>query len=280
MKQLMISGRSGSGKSVVLQTLEDLQYYCVDNLPPALLPSLVEQMQNQSVDLAVSLDARNICGSDDQLPQMISRIREHLSCEIIFLDASDETLIRRFKETRRRHPLTTHEVSLHEALHKEHLLLAPLLEMVDLKIDTDKLTPQALRKLILDYINRTDTDSLSILIESFGFKYGMPQEADFIFDVRCLPNPYWDSTLRQKNGLDPVVTQFLDQQAPCHAMFNDIATFLEKWIPAYQIEHRKYLTIGVGCTGGMHRSVYIADRLYQTLSHKKYNVKIRHRDIT
>ncbi|OGT31449.1 MAG: RNase adaptor protein RapZ [Gammaproteobacteria bacterium RIFCSPHIGHO2_12_FULL_35_23] len=280
MKLLIISGRSGSGKSVILQTLEDLQYYCVDNLPPSLLPTLLQQLKERNVNIAVSIDARNISHDENKLAEIISQIKSHHPCHIIYLDATDDTLIRRFKETRRRHPLTSSQLSLQEALKKEHLLLAPLVETVDFKIDTSMLTPQQLRKLILDYVEQQNGSTLSILLESFGYKYGIPHEADFIFDVRCLPNPYWDTKLRYKTGLDSEVTEYLETQPLCQEMFEDIKQFLLKWIPAYLAEHRKYLTIAIGCTGGLHRSVYLVNKLGEALKLTLENISIRHRELT
>ncbi len=280
MKVLIISGRAGSGKSVILQALEDMQFYCVDNLPPNLLPDLLTEMQDRDTQVAISIDARNVTYSEAQTTEIIRQIKAGHDCQILYLDADDETLIRRFKETRRRHPLTNQKISLSEALVREHQILASITELADLKIDTKALTPQQLRQIILEFIQQQDSPVLNILIESFGYKYGIPHEANFIFDVRCLPNPYWDTKLRHKPGTDPTVIRYLKQHESCQLMYKDIVSFLLRWIPAYQLEQRQYLTIAIGCTGGIHRSVYIANEVYSDLKQHFNKVKIHHRELT
>ena len=278
MKVLIISGRAGSGKSVVLQTLEDMQFYCVDNIPPILLSNLLAELTARNIDIAISIDARNLAESSN-LQDIIHNLNHKYSIDVLYLDANDETLLRRFKETRRRHPLTSSKLNLKEALVKEHQLLSPLKAMADLKIDTSNLKPQQLRQLIHDYIHKENSEDLSLLIESFGYKYGIPTEADFIFDVRCLPNPYWDNRLRDKTGLDQEVIDFLQAQPSCQQMLTDIKDFLLRWLPAYQAEQRKYLTIAIGCTGGVHRSVYLANELAKVLKPVQPSLNVRHREL-
>lgn len=280
MQILIISGRSGSGKSVVLQALEDLEYYCVDNLPPALLPHLLQQLEGTLNYIAISLDARNLHNNTTDLDPLLKTIKEKHGCSIIFLDADENTLIKRYKETRRKHPLTSKQVSLKEALEAEMSILKPIKDIADLKIKTDELTAAQLRQLVFDFIHHNKKSApFSILLESFGFKFGVPLEADFIFDVRCLPNPYWDKLLRDKTGLDPEVAQFIEEHPLCLEMYADVQQFIDKWIPAYQAEKRHYLTIAIGCTGGHHRSVYFINKLSKFLISKNYQVTVRHRDL-
>lgn len=278
MKLTIVSGRSGSGKSVILHTLEDLEYYCVDNIPPKLMPALLEELQEKNLSIAISIDARNLSQKHD-LANIIEQLKADHECTILYIDASNESLLKRFKETRRRHPLTSHETSLREALNEEHNLLEPLVESADIKIDTTELSAPQLRQLTIDYLHKIDDTTLSILFESFGFKHGVPPEADFVFDTRCLPNPHWDKSLRNKAGDSKEVKQFLEQQPLCMDMLSDIQCFLIKWLPAYQAEQRKYLTIAIGCTGGHHRSVYFAMSLAHYFQQSYSQVTIRHRDL-
>lgn len=280
MKLIVISGRSGSGKSVILQTLEDLHYYCVDNIPPVLLLDLLKELEGHHPAVAVSLDARNLIKSDADLSLILNQLKEKYNASVIYLDADDATLLKRFKETRRRHPLTSQAISLKEALANETALLAPLAEIADLKIHTSQLATPQLRNLTISYLHQEKENQLSILLESFGYKYAIPLEADLIFDARCLPNPYWEKTLRDKSGNDKEVIEFLDQQPLCHDMLSDIHLFLVKWLPVYQAEHRKYLTVAIGCTGGHHRSVYLVNKLAEFLKNSEHSITVRHRDLS
>jgi UPF0042 nucleotide-binding protein len=257
-----------------------MNYYCVDNLPPLLLPILISQLKSTQAKVAISLDARNVNEQEKNLPEVINRLKQEKKCRIIYLDADDRTLVRRFKETRRKHPLSSETVSLNDALKEESRLLLPILETVDFRVDTSSLKPQQLRSTVLDYIGASDANHISILLESFGYKYGMPYEADLVFDVRCLPNPYWNEALRNHTGKEPQVIEFLQQHGSCQQMLEDIHNFVSKWIPAYEAEQKKYLTVAVGCTGGMHRSVYITEQLHQLLKDKANPVSIKHRELS
>ena len=269
MRLVIVSGLSGSGKSVALNVLEDAGFYCIDNIPVGLLRSFVKEIEpRQDPDydqVSVGLDARNI-PDVAQLPGLINELRKSGSgCEVVFLQASDDVLLSRFSETRRKHPLTSDDISLPEALAKERQLLSPIIDMADLIIDTSSTTVYDLRDLLRDRIANRDQATLSILIESFGYKHGLPADADFVFDVRCLPNPYWEHKLRPLNGRDQPVRDFLGAEAQVQEMISDIEAFLSRWIPRYQSFQRSYLTIAIGCTGGQHRSVYIAEALAERL---------------
>ena len=269
MRLVIVSGLSGSGKSVALNVLEDAGFYCIDNIPVGLLRSFVKEIEpRQDPDydqVGVGLDARNL-PDVAQLPGLIDELRKSGSgCEVVFLQASDDVLLSRFSETRRKHPLTSDDISLPEALAKERQLLSPIIDMADLIIDTSSTTVYDLRDLLRDRIANRDQATLSILIESFGYKHGLPADADFVFDVRCLPNPYWEPKLRPLNGRDQPVRDFLGAEAQVQEMISDIEAFLSHWIPRYQSFQRSYLTIAIGCTGGQHRSVYIAEALAERL---------------
>lgn len=280
MRLVIVSGRSGSGKTISLHVLEDLGYYCVDNLPVDMLPGLVSRLQADHPRLAVSIDARNLPTDVNVLKDAVSELRQpSWHTEIIYLDADHKSLLRRFSETRRRHPLTNNRRSLQEAIEQEHALLRPLASMADITIDTSHLTQHQLCALIRDRVAREDTNRLQLLIQSFGFKNGMPADADFIFDVRCLPNPYWEPHLRNLSGCDNEVVDFLQSHPEVEQMVEDIMRFLQNWIPRFEADNRSYLTVGIGCTGGQHRSVYISEQLIQRAKHQELNVQIRHRDL-
>lgn len=281
MKLLIISGVSGSGKSIVLHALEDLDYYCIDNLPAGLLPAFAAQMKGAAhlySDAAVGIDARNLAADFRHFPQILNDIEaQGLECETFFLDADDNTLLKRFSETRRKHPLTSHEISLAEAIRLERALLEPISASADWHIDTSRTNIHQLRGMIQTRVaNRI---ALSLLFVSFGYKHGLPVDADFIFDVRCLPNPHWEAHLRSQTGLDAEVVAFLEQQLPVMQMFNDIAVFLETWIPRFEQENRSYVTVAIGCTGGQHRSVYLVERLAKHFLDARGNVLVRHREL-
>ena len=283
MRLVIISGLSGSGKSVALNVLEDAGFYCIDNIPVGLLRSFVKEIQlRQDSDydqVGVGLDARNL-PDIAQLPGLIDELRESVSgCEVIFLQAGDDVLLSRFSETRRKHPLTGDDVSLPEALAKERALLGPIIDMADLIVDTSSTTVYDLRDLLQDRVANRGQTALSILIESFGYKHGLPSDADFVFDVRCLPNPYWEPKLRPLNGKDQPVRDFLDSESQVQEMIDDIEAFLSRWIPRYQSFQRSYLTIAIGCTGGQHRSVYIAEALAARLSTTHGPIQTRHHEL-
>lgn len=282
---LIISGLSGSGKSVALHVLEDLGYNCIDNMPIALLRSLVSEItqQNSTADIriAVGVDARNRQSDLVSLPSLLADLRgEGVRTELIFLQASDDILLKRYSETRRRHPLAEHGIELRQAIERERLLLGPVINAADLIIDTSRKSIYQLADSIRDRIDRRKTAALSVLVESFGFKHGIPSDADFVFDLRCLPNPYWEPTLRSKSGLDKEVGEFLDQQPLFNEMYQDILAFLSRWIPRYVSFDRSYLTVAIGCTGGQHRSVYMTKKLAAALQEIHEPVLSRHSELS
>ena len=279
---LITSGLSGAGKTTVLRVLEDMGFSCIDNLPFALLPSLVEHIKHvpEGKHFAISIDARNTSTDLQQFPTIFrSSIMEGVDCQVLFVDSSDTVLLQRFSETRRRHPLSNHDVDLREALNLERELLAPINKLADLVIDTSKLSIYDLRNLIKQRVMDGHVPGVAILFQSFGFKYGISQDADLVFDVRCLPNPYWVLELRALNGTDEPVIEFLDKKEAAEQMFDDISQFLTTWLPRYEASNRSYITIGIGCTGGKHRSVYIAEKLYQHFKSSFDNIQIRHREL-
>lgn len=283
MRLVIISGLSGSGKSVALNVLEDAGFYCIDNIPVGPLRSFVQEIQpGQDPDydqVGVGLDARNV-PDIAELPGLIDEFRKAgASCEVVFLQAENDVLLSRFSETRRRHPLTSDDVSLPEAIATERELLSPIVDMADLIIDTSSTTAQDLRDLVRDRIGKRGRDALSILIESFGYKNGLPADADFVFDVRSLPNPYWEPELRPLNGKDQAVRAFLGAEALVQEMVDDIEGFLTHWIPRYKTFERSYLTIAIGCTGGQHRSVYIAEALAERLMAAHGSIQTRHNEL-
>ena len=284
MKLTIISGRSGSGKSTVLHILEDRGYYCIDNLPASLLPALADRISNGDAhlsDIAVSIDARNISADLQQAPEIISELQaRELPTEIIFLDANSQTLLKRFSESRRKHPLSNESTDLREAIDIESALLESISMMANLVIDTSNMSLHQLRDLVKNRLLESSETNMALLFESFGFKNGIPVDADLVYDVRCLPNPYWDTALRSLTGLDADVAKFLDSQDEFQEMVDDIRAYLEKWLPRYESNNRSYITVAVGCTGGQHRSVYMGEKLRRFFSSKIKNVQIRHRDLS
>lgn len=277
---IFVSGLSGAGKSVVLHTLEDLNYYCIDNLPIKLMDKLADELELLPEDIAIGIDARNISRDLTSLPQGINDISaQGVKTELIFLDASEDVLTKRFSETRRKHPLSSQAVSLDEAIKSERRILSALSEMADLRIDTSHTTVHDLRSLIRERITERAYDTLSLQLMSFGYKSGTPRDADFVFDVRCLPNPYWDNTLRPYSGREKPIMDFLGRQPLVTRMQEQLSSFLKDWIPVFESENRSYLTIAIGCTGGRHRSVYIVDRLAEDMHADDRQVIIRHRDL-
>lgn len=284
MHFIVISGRSGSGKSSALQLLEDIDFTCVDNLPVSLLPALMAQVSQapnaESRRFAVGIDARNMGGDLDRFPEILSTIQTAgTTATVIYLDASDSVLIKRFSETRRKHPLTNKSLGLNEAIKREGNILEPIAKLADITIDTSTLTIHELRRTVKTAVASEHSDSMALMLESFGFKYGAPINADFIFDVRSLPNPHWRANLRDHTGLEQPVIEFLSQQAQVESMFEDISTFLEKWLPSFQDNNRSYLTVAIGCTGGRHRSVYLTEKLAQFFKTRLNNVQARHRQL-
>jgi UPF0042 nucleotide-binding protein len=283
MSFFIVSGLSGSGKSIALQALEDSGFYCIDNLPAVLLPhfaGLLADMRNNAIlNVAIGLDVRNRAFLAD-LPQSLEALRARgIHYRIIFLEAEDSILVKRFKETRRKHPMLDHQTPLVEAIRAEKELLEPLSFDAALRIDTTRTTPHELRSQVRNFARGEDTAGLTLLFESFGYKHGTPLDADYVFDVRCLPNPYWQTELRQYTGLDDPVVRFLDKHDDVQEMFHEIRGFLEKWLPRFEREDRTYLTIAVGCTGGQHRSVYLVHRLAEYFANKGLKTQVRHREL-
>ncbi|MCQ4270748.1 RNase adapter RapZ [Pseudomonas kuykendallii] len=284
MRLIIVSGRSGSGKSTALDVLEDNGFYCIDNLPAGLLPELAERAlihtELAQPLVAVSIDARNLPSHLQRFPELLAEVRaRHIQSDVLFLDAEPETLLKRFSETRRRHPLTSATRSLAEAIDDESQLLGPIADLADLKIDTTHLNLYQLRDTIkLRLLNKPEPGT-AFLIESFGFKRGMPVDADLVFDVRCLPNPYWKPELREHSGLEQPVIDYLSAQPDVQEMYQDISTYLQKWLPRFAASNRAYVTVAIGCTGGHHRSVYLAERLGAALKEQLKNVQVRHRDL-
>ncbi|MDN6857895.1 RNase adapter RapZ [Pseudomonas sp. CAN2814] len=285
MRLIIISGRSGSGKSTALNVLEDNGFYCIDNLPASLLPDLAQRALLHTEllhpQVAVSIDARNLPSQLQRFPELLQEARDkHIQCDVLYLDADDETLLKRFSETRRRHPLTTDTRSLAEAIADETNLLAPIADLADLKLNTTNLNLYQLRDVLkLRLLNKPELGT-AFLVESFGFKRGMPVDADLVFDVRCLPNPYWKPELREHTGLEAEVQEYLAAQPDVEEMYQDILAYLNKWLPRFAASNRAYVTIAIGCTGGQHRSTYIAERIGQALKESLTNVQIRHRDLS
>jgi UPF0042 nucleotide-binding protein len=273
----LISGLSGSGKSVALKVLEDSGYYCVDNLPAELLAALVEHLQRAGYsNIAVSIDVRS-ANSVQRLPPLLQQIKQQgTDVHVLFLDAQTDTLVKRFSETRRLHPLSDGIRTLPECVGHERELLTEISD-IGHHIDTTELNANALRAWIKQFI-KVDRARLTLLFESFGYKHGIPLDADLVFDVRCLPNPHYDPQLRPLTGRDAAVIEFLDNTPSALDMFGDIRDFVERWLPSFVADNRSYLTVAIGCTGGRHRSVYLAEKLARHFEHQQ-QVLIRHREL-
>jgi UPF0042 nucleotide-binding protein len=278
MELVLISGLSGSGKSVALHLLEDAGYYCVDNLPVVMLTVLVRMLKEEGIrKVAVAMDARS-GGGIEQLPEKLATLAdEDVQQTFLFLHASEETLLKRYSESRRRHPLATSDQTVEEAIRTERILLEPISDLGH-RIDTSDLKANALREWVRQLIDAEPGQGLTLMFESFGFKHGLPLDADLVFDVRCLPNPHYDPELRPLNGKDAPVVGFLEAQEEVRRMRDDIARFVGDWLPAYIRDNRNYLTVAIGCTGGQHRSVYIAEWLAAHFRGKA-RVLVRHRTL-
>ena len=285
LRLIIVSGLSGSGKSVALHVLEDLGYYCIDNLPAGLLIAAVDEVRQTSANLsnllAVGVDARNQAGGLKVLPDLLQQLREQgVSTDIIFLHANDEILLQRYSESRRRHPLAEQGKQLRAAIEAERAILNEVQLNADLIIDTSQSSIYELADVIRSRVARRETDTLSVLVESFGFKFGIPTDADFVFDLRSLPNPYWTIELRGLTGLDQEVQDFLDSQEMFTAMYEDISAFLNRWVPHYRDANRGYLTVAIGCTGGQHRSVHMTEKLATELRKHHDPVLTRHNGLS
>lgn len=282
MSLIIVSGLSGSGKTIALQALEDLGHYCIDNLPASLLPPFAEQLQvpgRESRPAAVGIDARNRAFLD-ALPESLARLKTlGIPYRIIFLEAEEAVLVQRFKETRRKHPLTDHDTPLLEGIRLERKLLEPLAFNPAIRIDTTHTTPHELRSRVQDFANGDSAGRLTLLFQSFGYKNGTPIDADYVFDVRCLPNPHWQPDLRPFTGRDPQVIAFLERHPDVEKMYAELRGFLERWLPSFESERRSYMTIALGCTGGQHRSVYLVERLAAHFATQGLRTQIRHREL-
>jgi RNase adapter protein RapZ len=284
MKLIIISGVSGSGKSTALHVLEDQDYYCIDNLPVGLLPDFAIKMNAFPSHLgelaAVGIDARNPAPDLSRFPEILSRLRQSgVEIEVIYLDADDEVLLKRFSETRRKHPLSGNDVPLQDAIYQERLLMQPIIDQAALYIDTTQRNVHQLRDLIRERVQGKQSAQLSLQFESFGFKHGIATDADFVFDARCLPNPHWQTSLRNLSGQDKAVATFLENQPLVKRYFEQIQTMMSQWIPSFEDDNRSYLTIAIGCTGGQHRSVYLVEQLAQHFRQTREHVIVRHRDL-
>lgn len=283
MRFFIVTGLSGSGKTIALQALEDTDFYCIDNLPAMLLPHVARELARtggeRMTQVAVGVDARNrafLAGVTKALEELTQL---GISQRVIFLDAEESILVKRFQETRRRHPMQDDETPLLEAIRLEKKLLEQLADAAALRIDTTHTTPHELRHQILAYARGQETAGLTVLFESFGFKHGTPLDADFVFDVRCLPNPYWQPDLRPFTGADEKVVRFLEQYDEVQAMLDDLKSFFERWLTRFGRADRNYITVAVGCTGGQHRSVYLVNRLAAHFTAKGVKTQVRHREL-
>lgn len=281
MRLIIVSGLSGSGKSVALHMLEDIDFYCVDNIPAALLKPFISHTIREQSDIypriAVGLDARNHPHEIATVPNLVDELRRSgIACEVIYLHANDEVLLKRYSETRRKHPLIKDNLSLSEAISAERDLLEPITAIADMVIDTSQMGVHALRELIRDRVVQRGEERLSLMFESFGYKFGIPGDADFVFDVRSLPNPYWEHALRPLTGLDSAVIEYLASNASVRSMIGDLSEFIQRRVAEFAKANRGYLTIALGCTGGQHRSVYIAEQLAQHFRKHYPQVQTRH----
>ncbi|MBL4900282.1 MAG: RNase adapter RapZ [Colwellia sp.] len=279
MKLIIVSGRSGSGKSVALRVLEDLGYYCVDNIPINLLPALTHTVINDYENVAVSLDVRNLPKDPKDIPEIIEYLPSAVEVSTLYLDADDNDLIRRFSETRRLHPLIKKNIALDQAITLEKELLTPISTNADLYINTSQLTPHQLADIVRERILGKKTGAMVLVFESFGFKYGLPADADYVFDARFLPNPFWEKELKPYTGLEQPVKDFLASQPIVTKFVWQINSFMMTWLPHLERNNRSYVTIAIGCTGGKHRSVYIAELLANNFRKEQKDVQTHHRDI-
>jgi len=278
---IVVSGLSGAGKSVALQSLEDIGYYCIDNMPLSLLPEFSRQLDagTQHRRAAVGIDSRNLDfltvlqhGEEGEVDPFA------VIDQLIYVEAQADTLLRRYSETRRKHPLSDLSTTLAQSIDREVDMLASIKEKADHVVDTSSLTPHELREKMRQIVGRVK-QGVMLSIESFGFKHGPPHHADYMFDVRCLPNPYWDESLRHFTGMDAPIIEFLQDKPQVGQMCDDIAAFIDKWLPCFEADNRSYLTVAVGCTGGRHRSVYMANKLADWFRKRRSNVQVLHRDL-
>ncbi len=278
LRLIVISGQSGAGKSVALRVLEDLGYYCVDNLPVSLLDSFVQTVKHSKQNIAVSIDIRNLPQDPSLVTNALKTLKQHFDVNVLFLDAKETTLLKRYSETRRIHPLSLslNNVSLEQAIQIEKGLLLDLKEQADIVLDSSDQSLHELSETVRRCIDGRENKELVMVFESFGFKYGLPNNADYVFDVRFLPNPHWDPALRPLTGLDAPIKAFLETHDEVLELKSEIQGFVEKWLPLLQKNNRSYLTVAIGCTGGKHRSVYITQQIGEHFTKLGHQVQIRH----
>ncbi|KJY81398.1 glmZ(sRNA)-inactivating NTPase [Vibrio galatheae] len=278
MRLIVVSGQSGAGKSVALRVLEDLGYYCVDNLPVDLLEVFVQSVETSKQNVAVSIDIRNLPTEPNLVEDVLTKLKQSSDVSVLFLDANKETLLKRYSETRRIHPLTLslENTSLEQAIEKERCILSPLKEHADLIIDSSNRSLHELSETVRMRIEGRERKDLVMVFQSFGFKYGLPSDADYVFDVRFLPNPHWEPTLRPLTGLDAPIKSFLESHQEVMELKQQIQKFIEHWLPLLEKNNRSYLTVAIGCTGGKHRSVYLTQQIGEYFAQMGHQVQIRH----
>lgn len=284
MRLLIVSGLSGSGKSSTLHMLEDLDYYCVDNIPARLLETLIRELERSGPKfdlLAIGLDTRPEEDDIERISTLVKSLRaDKVGCEVVFLTCNPEVLLKRYSETRRRHPFSNQRAGLRQAIEFERELLAPLCDLADLVIETTRMSVQDLRDTIRERVAHRKSGQLSLQFESFGYKHGVPADADFVFDARALPNPYWVTPLRGLTGRDQPVIDFLEADDTVRRFVGDLMEYLDRWIPEIQRGNRSYLTVAIGCTGGQHRSVYVAETLAAHFRERLGEVIVRHNELS
>ena len=285
MRLVLVSGLSGSGKSVAINTLEDDDFYCIDNMPLSMLPTCIEHLTTASQSfyekIAIGVDARNVSQDILSLPNIINELkRQDIDIELVYLEADEETLIQRYSETRRKHPLTKNGLPLVDAIQMEKQILGEITLLADLRIDTTSTNVRQLRAIITEQVCAKKSTKLTVLLQSFGFKHGVPNDSDYVFDVRCLPNPYWEQHLRKLTGHDREVIEYLQAHDEVKQMIDSIGSFIEHWLPYFISENRSYLSVSIGCTGGQHRSVHVAEYLANRFRNfEDKDVSVRHRDL-
>jgi UPF0042 nucleotide-binding protein len=284
MNLVIVSGLSGSGKSIALHALEDMDFYCIDNLPVTLLDAFATEIKQQtdrlSTNVAVGIDARNHPRQLVNFPDIIAGLKNKgIHCKILFLQADEATLLKRFSETRRKHPLSGSGIPLADAIVRERELLTPITANADMFIDTSRTNVHQLRDLIMEFHGNSGNSEFSLLLRSFGYKHGLPTDADFVFDARCLPNPYWQPSLRALSGMDTEVSDYLDREIIAQQYYRQLEHFLTEWIPHFKADNRSYLSIAIGCTGGQHRSVYLVEKLARQLDLQGAEIIKRHREL-
>lgn len=279
MEIIIVSGRSGAGKSVALRALEDIGYYCIDNIPLDLLPQLTNILSANHRAVAISLDIRNLSTSSQSLESLLSQVQQDHQVKIIFLDTERSVLIRRYSDSRRLHPLSVQDLSLEAAIEEEQRYLEPLIQYANLIVDTTHLSTHELAERLRQFLCGSSDKDLKIVFQSFGFKYGLPLDADYVFDVRFLPNPHWNPELRPLTGLDEPVASFLSKHNEVNNFIYLTRNYIETWLPMLEQNNRSYLTVAIGCTGGKHRSVYITEQLANYFQAKGKNIQIQHKSL-